>query len=202
MREISIQVFKASELSEGALCEAHHNWLGRSDYHWNEENRDTLREFEKIFPININNWEYDEHHSSVSWDFDYDAEELSEMSGLRLLKYIWNNYSHLLFKGRYYSTKGEWVDGKFTYKKRHSKVILSTELVLTGYYMDIEILRPVYDFLDKPDEKTTFHDLMGECLASWGKACTEDFKHCTSREYFIEESDNNEWEYDKNGRIM
>ena len=66
--------------------------------------------------------------------------------------------------------------------------------------MDNEILDPIYKFLDKPDENCDFKQLMSRCLNAWIEACDNDYQYCTSMEYFIEESQANDWEYTEDGR--
>lgn len=200
MRDVTVTVYKVSELEDGALDSAYYNWLEGHDYHWSGDNEKTLRAFENIFPITVNNWEYDSCSHHVR--FEFDDEEIEELEGFRLARYIWNNYYHMLYKGRYYSTAMTWIDGKCYYKHRYSKVIMDSGAVLTGYFMDDEILKPVYDFLKKPKRGVTFADLMDDCLVAWGQACSNDYDHCTSQDYFVEESDNNGYEYDNQGRVM
>jgi hypothetical protein len=118
------------------------------------------------------------------------------------MKYIWNNYSDYIFKGKYYSTKGYYDEKQqYHYKYRHSNIILEKEnCPLTGYYIDNEILQPLWDFLDKPNKNTTFHDLMEECLNNWISACNKDYENYYSMENFLEESKANEYEYLESGK--
>lgn len=198
MREVTIQIFKASELNESAKDTAYYNWLESYDYPWERENKNTLEAFERIFPISANA-SYDQTSHHVRFEFEED-ECIENLSGLRLAKYLWNNYKHELFKGRYYSIS-EWIDGNFKNKFRHSKIMLDDSCVLTGYYLDDEILAPIYEFLNKPNENINFSELMRDCLDAWGKACSKDYDTLSSKDYFIEQSDENDFEYDKHGRV-
>lgn len=62
------------------------------------------------------------------------------------------------------------------------------------------ILAPIRQFLQAPSEEMTFEKLMDKCLNSFFKGCKEDMESTQSMEYFIEESQNNNWEYLENGK--
>lgn len=197
MREMSINVYKASELEEKALEKAYYDWLDTGiAYSWTEDNKNTLDEFEKLFPVKIKKWEYDTTSGHVSFEFT-ESDDIEELTGQRLATYIWNNYRYGLFTPKIY-----WSNKLGSFKKRTSKIKLQTDCVLTGYCIDDDILDPVYKFLKKPCEHTNFYDLMRDCFQSWVNACSNDFEACTSQEYFIEHSDENGYEYDEHGRMM
>lgn len=200
MRTIEITVYTIDELSEKAKEKAYHNWLQQNDYPWENENRKTLEEFCRIFPVKVIDWSYGYWDNYIHFQFTGD-ENIENLSGLRLLKYIYNNYYDCLFKGKFYY-KEKYVNGKYEYKCRRSKIIKDNSCVLTGYDLDDVILKPIYDFLKKPKEYITFYDLMKECLNTWVKACSEDYQYCTSMEYFIELSRINGWEYRENGEMI
>lgn len=190
--KVIIEVYSAKELDAKAKQRAYHEWLGSSPYAWGDENAKTLKAFESIFPIHVTHWEYDSCTSHVR--FRFTNPDVEGLSGIRLLKYLYNNYYHVLFKGKYYYSKNG--------KNRQSKIIVSNDCVLTGYYIDEDILRPIYDFLKSPSKNKTFCDLMKECLESWGRACSEDLYYCSTMEYFEEEAELNEWKYLKDGRRL
>lgn len=213
MREKTIKVYKVSELEGRALDRAYHDWLGSSDYPWSGDNEATLKAFEEIFPVDIKNWEYDTTSYHVQFDLICE-EEVAELKGVRLMKYMANNYFEYVFKGKYYSLwskkdvnphykpNGHAPKGKL--KSKHSKELYEFTCSLTGYYIDMDILQPIHDCIKGLyiDTGYTFEDIMQECLDNWGKACRDDFEGYTSMESFIEHSDMNDWEYDESGRII
>lgn len=200
MREVMMKVYTVEELSERALSRAYDNWYMDSDYPWGEENEKTLLEFEKIFPIEVRDWQYGDTCSYVKFYMTCD-DEVEDLEGFRLAKYIWNNYRHSIYKGKYYS-KGKYVDGKYSYVSRHSKIKLEKDCPLTGYYIDYDILEPLYDFLDSPKQYVTFKDLMQECLDSWINACNCDYDNYYDKDNFIEIAKENGWEYYEDGSIF
>ena len=102
---------------------------------------------------------------------------LTEMRGQRAANYIWNNYKTDLFKGKYYSL---WSKTEVSYKhypkgypvlkSRYSRITLNTDCVLTGVCYDNDLLDPIYNFLNKPDESMTFEELINDCFHSLTKA--------------------------------
>lgn len=200
IENVAYKIYTYEELSKEAKEKAFHDFCCDDDYPWGEDNKTTLEEFEKIFPICNVNWEYG---NRVYFNMDMDADtEIKELSGIRLLKYLWNNYSNKLYKGKYYSTKGYYdLNKKYHYKYRYSKVIKDTSCVLTGYYMDDIILDPIYKFMSNPSENITFYDLMQKCLNSWVNACNEDFDSYYSEENFKELCEANEWEFLSDGKM-
>jgi hypothetical protein len=189
-RPVCKMVYKFDELS-GDAKEKALEWARETDYPWLDENKNSLDEFEKIFPVSVGRWEY----GGCCWsyiNFSMTCEdEISELSGLRLAKYLWNNYSDELYTRKRYS-KGA--------KFRYSRIILEADCVLTGYYMDEVILEPIYDFLKKPDGRT-FQRLMKDCLDSWVSACNKDFEAYYDNESMEDFIRANEYEFDESGRF-
>ena len=197
MREVTMKVYSVEELSERALERAYYDWCSNSDYPWGEENVKTLLEFERIFPVKVTDWQYGGCYKYVRFHMTCE-DEVAELEGFRLAKYIWNNYKNYIYEGKYYS-KGKYVDGKYQYVSRRSKINLEKSCPLTGYYLDYDILKPIWGFLDSPRPNITFRDLMEECLEKWVKACEDDYNDYYSIDNFIEIAKVNEWEFYEDG---
>lgn len=188
------QVYPVVELTEQAQSNAHYKWLEDFDYGWSSDNRSTLELFEKLFSINVHNWQYD----SCSYNYSFLTSlsgEVEELCGQRLATYIDNNYSYKLFSAKIYWSKGYC-------KKRKSRIFIDNSCTLTGYYMDDTILQPIYNFLQKPNPSTTFLNLIDECLTEFFKGCRDDRKYQESQENFIETSTANDWEYLQDGTFF
>lgn len=197
MREVTMKVYSVEELSERALERAYYDWYSDSEYPWGEDNERTLLEFEKIFPVKVTEWEYGGGgYKYIRFHLTCE-EDVAKLKGVRLAKYIWNNYRHNLYKGKYYS-KGKYEGGKYQHVSRRSKIILEKSCPLTGYYIDYDILKPIWDFLDSPRD-ITFWDLMGECLERWLRACENDYDYYFSLSNFMEIAKVNEWEFYEDG---
>ena len=187
-------LFQLAELSAVARETAYSEWLHTFEYGWNSENRNTLDAFESVFNIKVNDWSYDTCRYSYRFTSHYSGEE-EQLNGIRLLKYIVNNYWHILFKPKTYYLKGDYK------KRRKSRVFTDNCCVLTGYCADEDILRPIYDFLKAPDTRTTLYDLMDKCLDSFFKSCRDDMEYQCSEESFEESCAANDYEFLENGKM-
>jgi hypothetical protein len=190
-------IYTFDELSETAKEKAFEEWLKYAEYFFADDNAESLKKFCEIFPVKVKDWKYGYRYDiSASFDIDPNAEELT---GVRLQKYLWNNYGSLIYQGKYYS-KGQYKDGKYTYKQRRSKVLKQKDCVLSGYWIDHELLTPIYTFLDSRNPSGTFEDLLQDCLNSWLIACQKDYEHSFSYEYFQEEMTETDNEYTEEGK--
>ena len=181
--------YTVDELSPDALDRAHIDHLNAGDfYHWTEENRDTLKAFEEIFPVKIKDWEYGDHNF-ISWTLTAEP-ELEDLRGPRLAAWLYNNFKQYLYKPRrFYLSK----------KHRDSRIMLDNCCVLTGYCIDDDILEPVYKFIDRPDNHQGLYDIISDCLESWLTACRQDYEDDQSIEAFIANAEANEWTFTEDG---
>lgn len=201
MRTKTIGIYKFEELSPKAKQSAIDAYRAKGyQPAWTDENFDTLRAFEKVFPIKITNSSYGDRGEGVTFHFtDYSTscEVIEELSGQRLATYIWNNYRGHLYKGKYYSNKPV---GSNNHRSRHSKIQLETSCVLTGYCIDDDILDPIYAFLKKPLATTTFRHLLEDCFDAWVKACNADIEWQDSDEYISDYLIANDYEFTEDGK--
>lgn len=192
MKEILVKyrVYTIDELSEEAKEKAYNAWLEHWDYAWEIENENTLKAFEELFPIKVLDWEYGLYRNYIT--FEVTDDDIKNLSGIRLLKYLYNNYFNLLFKPKVYQHP------KNPKKQRISKIFYEENRELTGYYLDYDILDPIYEFFKNP-KNISFEDLMSRCLNTWVKTCSQDYEYCLSFENFVEESHINNWLYFEDG---
>jgi hypothetical protein len=168
----TIQVYSFEELPEAKQ----HEIMYQSEYPWSYENRDTLIVFTNIFDfVNITDYEYG-YRNYINYSLNYD-DEIKALTGHRLAKWLYNNYYHQITKDKWYYKNN---------KSRYSKIQISKDCVLTGYYMDDYILQPIYDFIDKPIEGYTINDIINDCLNAWIDACNNDYEAYYSIDNMIE----------------
>ena len=188
-------VYEVNELSAEARNRAYINWLSNGCvYPYGSDDNNTLDEFISLFNLRMNNYEC----SSYSYNFSFKSlnyEEIDKLSGLRLYKYLMNNYWYHLFRRKIYYHKYYYANGK----RRLSNIFYNNYSVLTGVCSDEAILEPIYDFLKKPNEGTNFLDLMRECLDSFFRYCQSCIEDYESEENFIEECKNNDYTFLSNG---
>lgn len=197
MRTITKEVFYYDELSEEAQQTAYEDWAGASEYPFDSENQESLEEFCKAFDVKVGNYRYGGYAEPViSWDFvsnyyDYDA--IDTLSPVRLRTWIVNNYGGNLYSSKIYRA---WNGTKS--KKRYSK-IKKVPTEFTGYFLDWTLLKPIWDFLEHP-YKTTFTDLIDECMRYFIADCDADWNACFTMEYFKDEAESNGYEFYENGK--
>ena len=155
----------------------------------------TKKKFEESFGIKIKNNRY--------WSKESHSEKVMNLKGIRLMKYIYNNFFNTIFKGKYFSiwskkekTYKYYKEGYPVLKYRHSKVIFTTDCALTGVCYDLDILEPIYNFLKKPSEDTTFEDLIQECIDNFDRAIDKQEEYNSSDEGILESLEDKEFTED------
>lgn len=205
-RTIEIVVYKFEELSDEAKERAHEKWQERWQFSWSDEYMETMKEFCNHFPVELKGYQISTcspSYADMKFTGDHD---LAQLSGTRLMAKLYTGYSDAFLKGKYFSlwSKTEksdnWPQTKLgRLKYCHSRVLMERKnCALTGFSADEDILEPIYNFLDKPDD-TTFEELMESCFDSWCEAYKNDMEHSYSMEYFKDECEANEYEFDEHG---
>jgi hypothetical protein len=169
------------------------------DYIYNEAYQ-TVKAANKMFDIRegSNNWlEYSIRHLD---------DNITNLKGLRLRKYLLNNFE--LYKGKYYSlwSKTEksykhYKNGYPVLKSRYSKVMFENCCVLTGVCYDDDFLKPVYDFIKNPDKDTNFDDLINSCFCSLKSSIDSEVDYRQSFEAIEEDIEANEYEFLESGEM-
>lgn len=171
--------------------------LDVSDY---SEFEETLKEFCNIFDVNCYNWEvdsfnYDYHfivHNRTNWE---------DVHGKRLAKWLYNNFYSYITAHRVYS-KFYYKDGKTVYKKRTSKIEITSSCPLTGLYCDDDILYNIFQAIDGKKVFQDFEELIDACLDQFFEAFKNQVEYNESFEAFEEAAIANNWEFDENGNII
>jgi hypothetical protein len=184
MREKTIKIYQFEELSEKAKDRAVEWWLDGADYPRESENTATVKAFERLAPVRINNWQYGNCSPSVDYTLDIwgylrysGIDAILEMSGVRLFKWLWANWKTLCEAAERFE-----------------------DCPLTGYYLDCDILEPLASFLARPRAGVTLDDIMSDCLHAWVNACSADYDYQFSREAIEEAIICNEYEFTEEGR--
>lgn len=153
-----------------------------NSYDWEDLWSPSISKFEKIFNVKLNmsdryGWSHDIEVDDRFYFHYYggmnaDSIELSDLSGLPLLKHIGRIFREHCEKGRYYSSGGKYieVDGKqtYVYKKRYSRIMREWDnCPLTGMCGDIAILSPLAQYLNLERGKYGFRKEDGSFNKSW-----------------------------------
>jgi hypothetical protein len=213
MKIKTIEVYSIDELNVVAKQKAIEYFRCNKEYFWIDEAIDTLSEFAKIFPVKIKNYELSPYsYSYIKYSLDCN-DEIKCLEGIRLYKYIMNNFHRYLIKGKYFNVKTERIlehrnikskklsNGK-TFQAYYSRVLFDNSCVLTGVCFDDDILSPIYSYLKKIRKGITFEDLIDECIESLKDSIIKDMEFQDSDEYILEHIDANEYEFDEDGNMI
>lgn len=210
-RTIRTKVYKFDELNENAKQKAIENYRNSSvDTSFiYDDAHETVKKFHEIFGTK------EGRNSWLDVNTDSIDDNICELKGLRLQKYIWNNFKTSLYKGKYFSlwSKTEksykhYKDGYPVLKSRRSKVMLDNSCVLTGVCYDDSLLQPVYDFLERYQQKADYYSymdfatLINDCFESLEKDVKSEEESQYDDDVITENIVNNEYEFTADGRIF
>lgn len=215
MRTIRTKIYSFNELTaegQAAAIENYRNNILSFDFIYSDA-ENTVTAFCEAFNVKT---------GSRSWldiNTDHIEDSILELSGLRLRKYLLNNFGPTLYK-RKYLKHGQLSDN---YKKWHrmikqneiktgpNKGKISTSYYsniffetnncnLTGMCYDCDIMQPLYDFLElRSFDSTNFEDLLKSCFDSMRKTLKDEEEYMQTDEYIIEEILSNDYEFLSNG---
>lgn len=220
MRTQEITIYTFQELTPEAQQRAIDKYRNNSyETFCSDEYNDTLKTFVNAFPVKVGKWQVDPWGHSYCDMESTASDEINDLSGLRMFKYLVNNFGETLYKRKYIGSlkiteqarkfhrmmKSKQLThgpnrGKF-YASVYSNCQTEQNCNLTGVYSDESILKPLYDFLQAPNKNTTFADLMEECGNAWAAAFSESMEHETSDEFISDVLINNDYEYTEEGDL-
>lgn len=189
----TVTVYQFSELSEPAKKRAlsvTRNIVAQEHF-WLDEWRETLKRFCSIFPVK---WK-----SFGGGDIRYESlvdPQTNDMRGIRLLKYIVNNYWHEIYKPKYIG----YLRG--ARRPVYSKCQWESCCPLTGYCADDVILEPIIEFLKKPRNNVSLSDILGQCLNNFAWACEQDYESQLEDDYVMDFIEANGYVFKETGEIF
>lgn len=207
MRTVRTKVYKFNELSEQAKQKAIDTFRSNNNgvNFYAEDICNSAKKVIELFNLKTGN-EYSDIRTSHIDD------NILQLSGVRLYKYIINNYYSDLFTPAYIKTiYKEWHCKLFIcklktgrdgnkYTQVYSKTKKDNSCVLTGVCYDMDILEPIYKFLEKPSKGTTFEDLMNEIGNAISKTYSDNDEWVNSDEFITETIESNDYEFTQDGR--
>lgn len=168
-------MYRIEELSETARERAWLVWMESQEYPWSDENRRSLKAFSDLFGVSVRDWSYGGGNPHISYHVP--DWDLYQLQGVRLWKYLAKQY----------------------------ELDIKQVCPFTGYYIDEVLLKPIRQFLRRPDTNTTMEDLVHEALWNWVYECDRDHEWYYSYERFLDEAaelgllfaeDGSEWDYE------
>lgn len=225
MKEIVLKLYEFDELSkdsqERIIERERWNVMEQCMDAYDIDYKKSMEAFEDLTDTKVYGWEVGYERYDFSYEFkykdpiyehptDYHRDIFPEnLCGKLLFRYINNNIMPHITKCKYYST-GKYIDGKYNYKCRRSRVILGYEdnCPLTGMCYDYYLLKPIIDYYDTwctYPENFSLEDLIEKCYNNFFKAWHEEYEHWADDEDAIrEELHHNQYEgqlYYENGDV-
>jgi len=215
MKTIELTLYKFSELSDKAKENAINYYLNNiQDYQYiYHEAENSIKAFNDIFSVNSG------RHSWLDYRLNSIDDSVLELTGLRLRKYLINNFGYALYKPKYIKhTNGHKTGKMFIFKHSinykgenctsiYSKLNKTNDCILTGVCCDMELLRPFYEFIDnykeniKGYEYYTLEDLISQGYHNLKIAIENEIEYYNSEEAIEEFYENNEFEFTEDGKI-
>ena len=203
MQVKEVTVFSFDELSEEAKQYAIGKEREGADYsHLWDEMRSTVEAFCNLFNVKTGN------RSWLEYEKNFD-DSIAEMTGVRLMKWILNN--HVLWKRKTL----KFINGKHIvhpyvnahrkdykgepYSIARSRIKKDNSYILTGMCYDYTVMKPIYDFIARPDN-SDWYDLLDSCFHEAREAIEEEIEYRESDEAIIEDLNDKDAKYSADGR--
>lgn len=157
MKEIKVKLYSFDELSNDAKENAIEKARERNcDWYWDivQEEISALSDIACTMGANKNvRCEFSTCSPSyIEFSFGDIADGLKD---IRALKYIYNNFISPFVKGKYYSTNGKYINGKYHYKYKYSKAIKEFSSA-SGLYIDFVVHDVYLEYIDKTKKHISF----------------------------------------------
>lgn len=201
-RTIRTKVYQFNELTEQAKQKAI-EWY-RNDNNdaslYSDEIIASIKAVAELFDLKFGREYTDIRTSHIN-------DNILQLQGVRLYKYLVNNYNNILFAAKkYYFCRRPDGSKIFNCVGQNSGCYVSkcqfeiASCPLTGVCYDMDILQPVYDFIKKPDTTTTFEDLTNEIESAISKTFNDTDEWVNSDTYITEQIKANEYEFTVEGK--
>lgn len=219
MRTIRTKVYTFEELSETAQQVAINQASKdvETGFIYNDAHK-TVKAFNELFNLKEGN------RSWLDANFSNIDEDIQNLKGFRLQKYLLNNFGNQLFKNSYLK-HGELRSQipKLYHRMRKNREIEQGSnkgliscsyysnwkkdncCVLTGMCYDNDMLYPIYDFLLQRDFSNcniNFYQLLNDCFEALDKTIKDEIEYRESDEAIKEDLLQCDNEYTKNGFIF
>lgn len=211
MKTYILNAYSFDELSDNAKKTAIENERENIEYDFiYDDAHQTVKAFNELLGLK---------EGSRSW-LDFSTNNIDDtilnLQGLRLQKYIYNNFGWKLFKKQYLKHGKDKKNEPeiYHYMRRSTKLKdgtysiiyqsnykIETSCVFTGVCYDDDILQPIYDFLElRTFDGTTFKDLLENCFYEIKKTIENETEYMQGYEYITEQIVDNDYEFNENGQ--
>ena len=203
MRTITItkEVYRFDELTEEAKERVFDHFRMDCDIlSWQSENRDTVEAIaEKM------DWKYRyESYDGITYtvEYDIDDEDISALSGVRAMAYIWNNYISAAMQPKTYWLHGVlYCDGRKNWTRKSRINYTIDNCPFTGYCMDCCFSEAWKEWKDSFCKNSTVQDFADMVADHLGKDWTNDNEYQISDEGITELIEANDYEFLADGSV-
>jgi hypothetical protein len=218
MRTIRTKIYSFNELSKEAQEKAIENFRNNNltfDFIYSDA-ESTVKAFCEAFNVKTGN------HSWLDCNTSNIDDDILNLTGLRLRKYILNNFGSTLYKRKYIKSFFSETEPKIwhplrryekTFSRRENKngfwityssnIFFESSCNLTGMCYDDDIMKPIYDFLElRTFDNTNFEDLLNSCFDAMRETLEKEEEYMYTDEYISEEILANEYEYTESGKLF
>lgn len=204
MRTITMNVYKFDELSETAKRYAR-NTYRENAYEDYDDYVLSIKAIGQVLGMRPD-WEISLcSHSYVEFKRNLD-EEIEELTGVRALKWVWNNWIEKTLRGKvigklFPCEKSKEHPTGFEYKCYHSKATKEFSCPFTGFTMDMVFIETYQHMQEKvregkePDIDDFLKDLESRLCEDW----LSEMEYRDSDEYIDEMMEANDYEFYENG---
>jgi hypothetical protein len=215
MRTIRTKIYKFDELSKKAQEKAIENYRNNNltfDFIYSDA-ENTVKAFCTAFDVKSGSRSWLDCNTSNIDD------DILQLTGLRLRKYILNNFGDTLYKRKYLKIGSKSKTLKPFHRMRKQTEIkngpnkglfysayysnickVAKNCNLTGMCYDDDIMGPIYDFLElRTFGSTNFEDLLNECFDAMRSTLQKEEDYMYSDEYISDEIESNEYEFTEEG---
>jgi len=203
-RTIQLEVFTFDELSDKAKEKARQWWRDTTSefgYAHADEAITSLKDFIDEFGGVLIDYEISSH-ASVKINFDSFGQGKIELSGKRLLAYLWNHHRNILYTRKPYGKYQQRANGEWEYDRYSKCQLVQNDCPFTGVTTDEDLLDPMRKYMETPDMGLTLEELLTQCLSSWATAVGKQCEYEDSDEGVDEAIIGNEYEFTSNGLLF
>lgn len=201
MKEIKATVYKFKELADDVkkkiIDRERFNIMDNCMEIYSDDYHGTLLKIQDAVCCNARNWEVGYCGYNFRLDFGnhpmFDYMSPDEIRGKYLFRFV-NGIIDNFFKGKYYSTPGYYVDGKYHYRYRYSRVLLDDSACpLTGmcYECSFEhVLMKYYRTWTSYPATYSLRNLIQDCFDSFFKGWYDEYQYWASDDGVLEQLEN------------
>lgn len=208
-------VYEYQELSEEAKKFAFEKWqeMNSHEFFWHNESIDCLENFLGFFGLKIKNFSLGLYNDNfIEWGKNQVEQNILELSGNRLLKYINNNVKQ---KGKYLKSFDKDFSKYFKFNREVKFYKGSNETVTyfyskiekeysgTGYcfdYIFIEEIKKIEKYI-REKKGVMFQTFINFCTQAFIAEYQSDYKNQISKDMFIEKTTDNKTQFLESGEV-